>query len=44
LTQSLPCVLHFNGGSSDALTGKWESIKPYWQALGHTELPPWEGK
>jgi hypothetical protein len=39
-----PCILHFNGGSSDALTGKWESIKPYWQALGHTELPPWEGK
>lgn len=42
LTDSWPCVLHFNGGSSDALTGKWEIIKPYWQALGHRELPPWE--
>lgn len=42
ITQEWPCVLHFNGGSSDALTGKWEIIKPYWQALGHRELPPWE--
>lgn len=42
ITGEWPCVLHFNGGSSDALTGKWEQIKPYWQALGHQELPPWE--
>jgi hypothetical protein len=42
ITKTLPCVLHFNGGSSDALTGKWQDIKPYWQALGHREMPPWE--
>lgn len=42
ITKTLPCVLHFNGGSSHHLTGKWQDIKPYWQAVGHRELPPWE--
>ena len=42
ITDSWPCILHFNGGASDALMGKWDLLKPYWRALGYTSNPPWE--
>ena len=42
ITRQWPCVLHFNGGASDALTGKWGELERYWMALGNTERPPWE--
>jgi hypothetical protein len=42
LTQQWPCVLHFNGGYSDALKGKWDRLEYYWRALGNTSGPPWE--
>ena len=41
LTSSYPCVLHFNGGASDALQGKWRDLEPYWRRLGNMENPPW---
>jgi hypothetical protein len=44
VTDEFPCVLHFNGGYSDALHGKWEQLQPFWRALGNTDGPPWEGK
>jgi len=43
LTDQWPCLIHFNGGYSDALHGKWEMLEPYWKAFGYTERPPWEG-
>lgn len=42
LTDSWPCSLHFNGGSSDALKGKWEWLEPHWRKFGYTENPPWK--
>ena len=42
LTDQWPCLVHFNGGSSDALKGKWGDLEPYWKAFGFTERPPWE--
>lgn len=42
LTGAWPCVLHFNGGASDALKGKWGDLERFWRALGNTENPPWE--
>jgi hypothetical protein len=44
LTTQSPCVLHFNGGYSHALHGKWERLEPFWKACGYTERPPWEAK
>lgn len=44
LTQQWPCILHFNGGSSHWLHGKWEWLEPYWRELGYTASPPWEDK
>ncbi len=41
-TDSWPCLIHFNGGSSDALKGKWESLETFWKAFGNTQRPPWE--
>lgn len=44
LTGSWPCVLHFNGGASDALKGKYrdgEDIKKIWLELGYEDNPPW---
>jgi hypothetical protein len=43
-TGQWPCVLHFNGGSSDALKGKWPDLEPFWRKLGYTQRPPWENK
>jgi len=43
LTETEPCVIHFNGGGSDALKGKWESLEKWWKAFGYTKRPPWEG-
>ena len=42
MTGEWPCLVHFNGGSSDALKGKWESLEAHWKAFGNTERPPWE--
>lgn len=42
LTDQWPCLVHFNGGYSHALHGKWEQLEPYWKAFGFTERPPWE--
>jgi hypothetical protein len=44
VTQSYPCVLHFNGGYSHAQYGKWGWLEHYWRALGNSENPPWEAK
>lgn len=44
VTKQQPCVLHFNGGYSHALHGKWEQLQPFWRACGYTENPPWETK
>jgi len=44
LTKQWPCILHFNGGSSHALYGKWPDLEQYWTALGYTQRPPWEGR
>ncbi len=44
VTTSWPCVLHFNGGYTDQVQGKWESMESFWRALGYTENPPWEAK
>lgn len=44
ITNQQPCVLHFNGGYSHALYGKWAQLEPFWTALGNTERPPWESK
>jgi hypothetical protein len=44
LTNSLPCVLHFNGGYTDQVKGKWERMEPMWRKLGYTENPPWEAR
>ena len=44
LTQQYPCVLHFNGGYSHALYGKWDRLEPFWKASGYTERPPWESR
>lgn len=41
-TGSWPKIIHFNGGSSDAVKGKWESLEPVWRKLGYSENPPWE--
>lgn len=43
-THSFPCLIHFNGGYTDQVTGKWERMEPMWRQLGYTENPPWEGK
>ena len=42
LTDSKPSVLHFNGGSSDCLKGKWDQLEQHWRAFGYKESPPWE--
>jgi hypothetical protein len=44
LTGSHPCILHFNGGYTDQITGKWYCMEPIWRLLGYTENPPWEEK
>jgi hypothetical protein len=44
LTGQYPCILHFNGGYSHALYGKWERLEPFWKACGYTERPPWEAR
>lgn len=44
ITKSLPCVLHFNGGYTDHVEGKWQRMEPTWRALGYTENPPWVTK
>jgi hypothetical protein len=44
ITDSYPCLLHFNGGSSDALKGKWTELEPFWRKFGYTKNPPWEGR
>jgi hypothetical protein len=41
LTQTLPCILHFNGGYTDHVTGKWDRMEPIWRQLGYKENPPW---
>ena len=41
ITRTYPCVLHFNGGYSHALHGKWDRLEPYWRKCGYTENPPW---
>lgn len=43
-TNSLPCILHFNGGYTDHVTGKWYRMESMWRELGYTENPPWETK
>jgi hypothetical protein len=42
VTNEWPCIIHFNGGSSDAVKGKWDNLEQYWTAFGYTERPPWE--
>ncbi len=42
LTLSTPCILHFNGGYTDQITGKWYAMEKTWRQLGYTENPPWE--
>ena len=42
LTGEWPAIIHFNGGSSDAVKGKWDNLEQYWTAFGYTERPPWE--
>ncbi len=44
LTNSLPCILHFNGGFTDQVKGKWYRMEKTWRELGYTENPPWEAK
>jgi hypothetical protein len=45
LTETWPVILHFDGGYSHALMGKWESLEPYWKQLGYGDIrPPWEEK
>ena len=44
LTNSEPCILHFQGGYTDQTQGKWKTMLPVWRALWYTENPPWEGK
>jgi hypothetical protein len=44
VTGQNPCILHFNGGYSHALYGKWERLEPFWKACGYTERPPWEAR
>lgn len=44
LTDSWPCILHFNGGYTAQDKGKWYAMEKTWRALGYTENPPWEGK
>lgn len=44
LTQSWPCILHFNGGYTDQVTGKWYAMEETWRKLGYTENPPWESR
>lgn len=41
LTDSWPCIVHYNGGSSHWLKGKWDSLQKPWRALGYTVNPPW---
>lgn len=43
-TFSQPCILHFNGGYTDQITGKWYRMESTWRELGYTENPPWEIK
>jgi hypothetical protein len=42
LTDSQPCILHFNGGYTAQDTGKWYAMEKTWRALGYTENPPWQ--
>jgi len=44
LTCTKPCIIHFNGGSSDALKGKWDQLEQHWRAFGYELNPPWENK
>lgn len=44
ITDTYPAILHFNGGYSHALYGKWEALEKYWRAFGYAENPPWEVK
>ena len=37
LTRSYPCLLHFNGGYSDAVTGKFDMMLPWWKKI-HPEI------
>lgn len=41
LTDTFPSILHFNGGASHALKGKWEQLEPFWRKNGHGSNPPW---
>lgn len=41
ITDTYPAILHFNGGSSDALKGKWDQLEPFWRKCGHNSNPPW---
>lgn len=42
ITNSWPCVLHFQGGYSDQKTAKWYRMEKVWRMLGYKENPPWE--
>jgi len=44
LTESWPCILHFNGGYTAQDKGKWYCMEKTWRELGYTENPPWETK
>lgn len=45
LTYKHPCVLHFDGGYSHALYGKWDRLERFWKIFGYQEVrPPWEKK
>ena len=41
VSRQTPCVLHFNGGGSDWLKGKWDSLERHWRQFGYKEEPPW---
>jgi hypothetical protein len=45
LTHSWPVVIHWDGGYSHHLSGKWQALQQYWKALGYGDvLPPWDRK
>lgn len=43
MTNAWPCILHFDGGYSHALYGKWDRLEAFWNVFGHMDVrPPWE--